>query len=141
MKSRLGVTGREIYMGDQRLRKALIRLAYTKPEFRQDLLPLLRSAAGTASPVHSRGGKYYKRRAKDSRIVVMKPREAQMQSKTPADPHSPPQDPDGALAIFYVPPEYEAAREGKWRIESGYIKPIWTWDFGPSREEPYPLSW
>jgi hypothetical protein len=84
------------------------------------------------SPVHTKGGKYYKRRAKDSKILVMKAADAKKWAKKPGGDESPggPNDP---LAIWYVPPEYVKVKEGKWRIKTGWIRPIWSWEFGPQK--------
>ena len=72
-------------------------------------------------------GTYWGRRAKDSKILRLKDNEAQRvvsrkaSRKTPSD----------WLLIWWVPPEY--AKEAKWRIEKGWIKPLWDWGKGPSK--------
>jgi hypothetical protein len=73
-------------------------------------------------------GQYWGRRAKDSRIIRMKDSEAKAVIKRQASKKAP----DDWLLVWWVPPEYVSVKEGKWRIEKGWIKPIWDWGKGAS---------
>ena len=45
-----------------------------------------------------------------------------------------------ALKLWWVPPYYVAAKEGRWRVEGGHLRPLWVWERGalPSGESLYP---
>lgn len=85
------------------------------------------TAATQFSPYGSGGGRYFGRRAADSRVVPMKPAEAEKVADRPAA-KSAADAPTDWLAVWWVPPEY--GNEGPGRIKSGWIKPLWDWGRG-----------
>ena len=97
----------------------------------KDLLDRFSEAAPSTkfSPYGSKGGQYWGRRASDSKVMRLKDAQAKAIIKKPS------MSPDeanelGWLAVFWVPPEYVQAREGKWRVQKGFIKPAWSWERG-----------
>lgn len=74
-------------------------------------------------------GEYYGRRAVDSKIVKLSEKTAKEIIERPGG-----RDADDFLVVWWVPPEYVRAplgsNESKWRIERGFIKPLWDWGQG-----------
>jgi hypothetical protein len=81
------------------------------------------------SPYPAKGGRYYGRRAADSKVVAMKPAEAEKVANRPAS-KSGSDVPTDWLAVWWVPPEYVQVKEGPFRIKSGAVKPLWDWGRG-----------
>lgn len=77
----------------------------------------------------TKGGQYWGRRGKDSKIVRMNDAEAKKLIRQPAM-DTKKDDPEW-LAVYWVPPEYVKAGEAKFRIEKGWVRPLWDWGLGP----------
>lgn len=78
---------------------------------------------GPGSP----GGEYWGRRAKDSKHLKMKDNEAKTVIQMRAVPEG--EDLDW-LAVWWVPPQYVKAKESKFRVEAGWLEPLWVWERG-----------
>jgi hypothetical protein len=74
-------------------------------------------------------GEYYGRRAVDSKIVKLSEKIAKEIIERPGG-----RDADDFLVVWWVPSEYvrtpSGSNESKWRIERGFIKPLWDWAQG-----------
>jgi len=99
-----------------------------------------RAAAGWADfgKPGTKGGQYWGRRAKDSKVLRMKDAEAK---KTIAQKKT--SDPSGLdwLAVWWVPPEYVKAKEQKFRIKRGWLDPVWAWESGSQKGGVKKASW
>ena len=71
-------------------------------------------------------GRYFGRRASDSTIVSVTKAKAVAVIKRKGDINATPKD---YLAIWWVPSEYNVG-EAKWRVQRGWIKPLWDWGRG-----------
>lgn len=89
-------------------------------------------AATKFSPFGSPGGTWWGKRAEDSKIMSLKEPVAKQWAAKPSMKDNPPKGPNEYLGIYWVPPEY--GRESRWRVEKGWITPVWDWGLGPNKK-------
>jgi hypothetical protein len=76
-------------------------------------------------------GEYWGRRAKDSKIVKMKEKDAKEVVSRKAYSGKGKDTPSDWLMVWWVPSEYK--KEAEFRIDGGYLKPVWDWGKGSSK--------
>ena len=94
----------------------------------RDLLERLECADDLSEAKGGRG-EYWAKQA-DNRLVHLKATEAK---KIVAGG---PVEEAEYLVIWWVPPEYVAAREQTFRIKRGWLKPLWDWERGKIYKGP-----
>ncbi len=72
-------------------------------------------------------GEFWGRKSAGYRLMKMSDSEAKQVISQPGDPGGKPK----WLAVWWIPPNYVAAKEQKFRIERGWITALWDWGIGP----------